>query len=568
MRPPRFLSLVVVLLAPVAVPDSLRAQVARGTVTEQTSNAPLAGVVVDLVRADASGANDRVFSVLTDLSGTFALRASGPGHYRVTAKRIGVKRYSSAPFDLADGETRSLSIVLEALDYRLPEVVVSGTSLCSVNPRDVAQVAALWDEARAALDAAEISLRDKLFSAEVTRYVRELDPKSKRVLNETRSEVRGVVASPFNSAPAESLSVLGYWRAAPNGGAYYFGPDAKVLLSETFLTDHCFRPVAGKGARSGMVGLRFAPVVGRTVPDVAGALWLDAKTFELRLVDFAYDRVRAGVDSAAVGGEVHFARLASGAWIVRRWFLRVPVLGRPTQPLSTEGSAPWVLVRPGMSRLSEEGGLVTTDDLRPQVRPASISGVLLDSTGKRPLMRALVRIAGTPRTSVSGADGRFAFDSVAPGSYTLVVNTVAYDSLGLAAADVSLELTGGQRRAVQLSAHTARVLTERLCVGRGAPWGRGTLHVTVRDSVGGTPLPRVGVSVGWMSTIGRVAGDSVLATSAATTDEKGSIAFCEIPADRTLTIGVALPNGGASAEIRTALRAREVKHLDVTIAPR
>ena len=563
MRP--FLTLVVVPLALVTTPGWLRAQVARGTVTEQTSNAPLAGVVVDLVRADASGANDRVFSVLTDVSGTFALRASGPGRYRVTAKRIGVKRYSSAPFDLADGETRSLTIVLEALDYRLPEVVVSGTSLCSVNPRDVAQVAALWEEARTALDAAEISLRDKLFTAEVTRYVRELDPKSKRVLNETRSEVRGVVASPFNSAPAESLSVLGYWRAAPNGGAYYFGPDAKVLLSETFLNDHCFRPVAGKGARSGMVGLRFAPVVGRTVPDVAGALWLDAKTFELRLVDFAYDRVRAGVDSAAVGGEVHFARLASGAWIVRRWFLRVPVFGRPTQPLSTEGSAPWVLVRPGMSRLSEEGGLVTTDDLRPLVRPAFITGVLLDSTRRRPLTQALVRIAGTPRTSVSSADGRFAFDSLAPGSYALVVNTSGYDSLGLAAADLSLELTGGERRAVQLSAHTARVLTERLCMGRGAPWGRGTLHVTVRDSVGGAPLARVGVSVGWMSTIGQVAGDSVLATSTATTDEKGSIAFCEMPADRTLTLTVALPSGGAGAPNRTALKAREVQHLDIAV---
>ena len=566
MRP--LFSLVVVVLALVTTPGRLRAQVARGTVTEQTSNVPLAGVVVELVRADASGMNDRVFSVLTDASGTFALRASGPGRYRVTAKRIGVKRYASAPFDLADGETRSLSIVLEALDYRLPEVVVSGRSLCSVNPRDVAQVAALWEEARTALDAAEISLRDKLFSAEVTRYVRELDPKSKRVLNETRSEVRGVVASPLNSAPAESLSVLGYWRAAPNGGAYYFGPDAKVLLSETFLDDHCFRPVAGKGARSGMVGLRFAPVVGRTVPDVAGTLWLDAKSFELRLVDFAYDRVRVGVDSAAVGGEVHFARLASGAWIVRRWFLRVPVLGRPTQPLSTEGSAPWILVRPGMSRLSEEGGLVTTDDLRPLVRPASISGVLLDSTGKQPLTLALVRIAGTQRTSVSGANGRFAFDSVVPGSYALVVNTVGYDSLGLAAADASLELTGGEQRAVRLSAHTARVLTERLCMGRGAPWGRGTLHVTVRDSVAGAPLDRTVVSVGWMSTIGRVAGDSVLATSTATTDEKGNITFCEIPADRALTIGVALPNGGAGARIRTLLKAREVKHVDISVAPR
>ncbi len=552
-----------VLLSALVSPGRLMAQVARGTVVEQTTNAPLAGVVVELVRSDTTGTKERVLSVLTGAAGTFAFRASGPGRYQVTAKRIGVKRYASASFELGEGETKLFEIVLEALDYRLPEVVVSGTSLCAIDARDVANVAALWEEARTALDAAEISLRDKLFSADVTRYVRELDPKSRRVLNETRSEVRGVVASPFNSAPAESLSVLGYWRVAPNGDVYYFGPDAKVLLSETFLSDHCFRPVTGKGARKGMAGLGFVPVAGRSVPDVAGTLWLDAKSFELRLVDFTYDRVRAGVDSSAVGGEVHFVRLGSGAWVVRRWFLRVPVLGRPTQPLSTEGSAPWVLVRPTMTRLSEEGGLVTTDAMRPPVAPANISGVLRDSSGKNPLPNGVVRLAGTDRRSAPDNEGRFVFDSVAPGTYTLVAQAPGYDSLGTAAASVAIEVAGGESRRVQLVALNARAVTERLCMGRGAPIGRGTLHLTARDTSDGALLKGFAATVEWMSTIGRAAGDSVPARVAGTTDERGQVVFCDVPAERALTVVLTPPGGGAPMTVRATIRAREVRHLDL-----
>jgi Carboxypeptidase regulatory-like domain len=549
---------------------SVRAQLVRGTVTESTSRGPVAGVLVELFAAGESAppGTGRAASALSAVDGTFALRAPAPGRYRLVAKRIGVRRFDGAPFTLAPGETRTQDIALDAVEYRLPAVLVTASALCAAEPGDRLRVAALWEEARTALDAAEISLRDKLFTAQVTRYVRELEPRSLRVLRETRSEVRGVVASPFAALPAESLSAHGFWRAADGGGAHYYGPDARVLLSDAFLGDHCFRAVSGKGARDGLVGLAFAPVANRPVPDVVGTLWMDARTFELRLVEFRYDRVREGVDRDKVGGEVHFARLGNGAWIVQRWHLRVPMLGRPRDPLATEGNAPWILVRPTLLALSEEGGVVTTDEMRPSARPARVAGVVRDSGGRRALAGASVRIGGTARAVVADGEGRFAFDSLAPGLVTVVVGTPGYDSLGLVAADQSLELRSGESRRLLLTAHDTRALTARLCQGRAAPWGRGTLHLTVRDSASGAVIAGLGATVHWMSTFALAPGDSVPALAEGTTDARGTVTFCEVPAGRVVTLRVAHPQGGTAAPRALVLGARALHHVELLVGAR
>ncbi len=560
----------VALALPLLCAPALGAQVVRGTVTESSSRAPVAGALVELVAAGdgSAAAGARVASALSAVDGAFALRAPAPGRYRLVAKRIGVRRYEGAPFELASGETVTRDVAVDAVDYRLPAVLVTANALCAAQPDDRARVAALWEEARTALDAAEISLRDKLFTAQVTRYIRELEPRSLRVLRETRSEVRGVVASPLSSLPAESLSAHGYWRAADGGGAHYYGPDARVLLSDAFLGDHCFRSVSGTGTREGLVGLAFAPVANRPVPDVEGTLWLDARTFELRLVEFRYDRVRDGVERDKVGGELHFARLGNGAWIVRRWHLRVPLLGRPRDPLATEGSAPWVLVRPSLLALSEEGGVVTTDDMRRPARPARVAGVVRDSGGRQPLMGATVRVGGTARTTISDREGRFGFDSLPPGLMTVVVSTPGYDSLGLVAADQSVELRSGESRRLQLTALDARALTTRLCQGRAAPWGRATVHLTVRDPASGAPLPGAVASAHWMSTAGRAANDSVPALTEGTTDSRGQVTLCEVPSGRPVTLRVSPPGGGNAESRVVELGGREVRHLDVAIGAR
>ena len=551
------------LLALVTLPRSLHAQVVRGRVTQETTAAPVVGALVELLFADSADA--RAASALSDPTGAFELRAPVAGRYRISAKRIGVRRYTGAPFVLGAGETRAESIVLAPVQFRLPEVVVTANALCAVNPGESARVAALWEEARTALDATQISLRDRLFSAEVTRYVRDLEPRTMRVLAETQSNVRGVVTAPFNALPPDSLSARGYWREASDGGVTYYGPDVSVLLSDAFIGDHCFRPVEGRGERSGLVGLAFTPVAGRTVPDVTGTLWLDARSYELQLVDFSYDRLGPGLDSAAIGGELHFAHLPSGAWLVRRWYLRVPVKGRSEQPLSTEGSAPWILLRSTAYRLREEGGTVTTDAMRAPAKLAGISGVVRDSSGTRPLAGAHVHVGGTPRTTMTDSLGHFAFDDLTPGTVGLTVRTEEYDALGLAAVDLSVQLADGEARQLTLSALDARALTMRLCDGEPAGWGRGTLTGIVRDASTGATIAGARATARWLSTLGQAAGDSVPQQVSVESDQGGRVTFCDVPSDRRVTIQIVPREGAPPFTVETTLRAREVQRLDLEL---
>ena len=75
-----------------------------------------------------------------------------------------------------------MDVTLEALVYRLPEVRVLESGLCVTDPSQSARVAALWEEARTVLTAAQISLRDRLFEGHLIRYVRGLQPRTLRVL--------------------------------------------------------------------------------------------------------------------------------------------------------------------------------------------------------------------------------------------------------------------------------------------------------------------------------------------------------------------------------------------------
>ncbi|MEP7346163.1 MAG: carboxypeptidase-like regulatory domain-containing protein, partial [Gemmatimonadaceae bacterium] len=166
---------------------SVGAQLVRGTVTERTSGAPLSGVLVTLVNE----ASRTVGSALTSERGDYGIRAPEAGRYRIDAKRIGVRRFSSPVFDLTAGETREINVQLDALLYSLPEVVITAIPLCNKGDKEAGRVAALWDEARTALAATQISLRDRLFNARVVRYVRQIDPANFKVINETRSDVQG-----------------------------------------------------------------------------------------------------------------------------------------------------------------------------------------------------------------------------------------------------------------------------------------------------------------------------------------------------------------------------------------
>src|SRR2546422_3714468 len=68
----------------------------------------------------------------------------------------------------------------------------------------------------------------------------------------------------------------------------------------------------------------FTPARGRTLPDIAGTIWVDGKTAQLHHLDYTYTRLPQELVAPRAGGHIEFLRVPSGAWIVRDWVIRMP----------------------------------------------------------------------------------------------------------------------------------------------------------------------------------------------------------------------------------------------------
>ena len=518
-----------------STPWQLHAQIVRGRVTERGSGSVVGGVLVSLL--DARTRAQRV-SVLSDPQGNYALRAPASGSYQVEAKRIGVRRYLSNAITLAAGETQQLDIVVEGLVYTLPEVVVSGLAACSGSSADAPRIGALWEEARAALFATRISLRDRLFRGTVMRYVRELDPRTRKVLREEGRQIQGVVDKPFRAVDADSLSSHGYVQTDRSNMRTFHGPDADVLLSDAFVQDHCFRLATPSRERRGLTGIAFAPAAGRRLPDIAGTMWLDARTFELQLVEFRYVNTEGLPDDDAIGGEVHFSKLENGAWVVRRWFIRLPSGSRTSTPMTVSGSTPNVFVRSVGYTLREEGGHVTAETMLSRERPAGLLGTVDDSLGN-PLTGAVVALSGTPYKAIVDARGTFRLSALVPGTFNVIVEHPAYLSFGIFAAEAEVTLPEGLVSQVQLTAARTRDIRSRICAGRQAVSDSADLRVNLVDAAG-QPVSFTTVRVTW-NEFSVVRENSVQFKPhhvEAQTDQRGGATFCGVPARVTLPIFV------------------------------
>lgn len=493
----------------IAAGSDALAQVVRGTITEVRSAAPVSGVLVSLVSptSDSAYAN-----VLTNVRGEYAIRAPSAGAYRLTAKRIGVRRHVTAPFALGDGETRAVDIVVDAIAMSLPEVLVSG--LCVTSDRELARASSLWDEVRTALAATGITLRDQLARTSIMRYAAELEPGTLAPMFDWRSDFEVLTDRPFTSPSGDSLSLNGYWRVLPGDSVEFLAPDADALGSNAFLRDHCFSLAGTSRERPGLVGLAFEPARERTLPDIEGTIWLDARTFELRLVSFRYTQLPRTSDAGQLGGEVHFRRLSDGAWIVDRWFIRMP-----QEIIQGDGHA--------MRQLREEGGVIVAENDTGVVGTAAVRGVVRDSSG-RPLPGAVVRAIGVAGHVISGTDGAYNIDGLPDGPVSLVVHTDGYDAHAMLAGQRRLGLRSGQVSRLDLRAPNGRAMAEAMCQEDGNRRRTGTLRLVVADSATLTPLPGAALVAAWSAPI---PGTTRLRdyTRQVLADNRGAATFCYLP---------------------------------------
>jgi hypothetical protein len=298
----------------------LHGQVLRGAVVEAISGQPVAGGLVQLL----SGTDSVAAAAATNERGNFAFKTVAPGRYRLRALRIGYQAWTSPPFTLDSGQVRQDTLAIPAVPVVLEEITVETRSPCRASPSSDRRLALLWEEVRTALGVFGATSTDSLeFHSEVTR--RFVDS-SDHLSDERRSRIVGTGRWPVTSQAPESLAARGYVVTRDTlDGPVYYGPDVAVFFSDAFLRTHCFRLVPPPKQDRSVVGLGFLPVKGRPVTDIAGTLWLDRGSLELRTLEYHYAPLWEWVPQGRAGGALSFGRLASGELVITGWVIRAPV---------------------------------------------------------------------------------------------------------------------------------------------------------------------------------------------------------------------------------------------------
>ncbi|MEO7217815.1 MAG: carboxypeptidase regulatory-like domain-containing protein [Gemmatimonadaceae bacterium] len=546
----------------VGAPVAIAAQEVTGVVHITGSTSPASGATVVLI--DSVGRIVRGVIVRND--GSFVLRAPIAGHYRVRARQIGFSPDSSGTLDLASGNTAPIKLSLAHFATSLSAIHVAEARRCTVAPAAGTMALELWQDVQSALTATIVTASgqpsgQRSSHALLTQFSREIDPATRRVVRSTSWQTTGSGTEPYGALPADSLAARGF---VVNEGqdVVYYAPDARTLLSDSFARTHCFRP-AENADHPELIGLAFAPVQKNARGQVAGALWMDRTSRELRYLDFRYSNpasLTTGDNTTDATGRIDYSRLSAGEWIVSHWILNIPIVVMiDARTISSGGSlevgAGLMAKRiPHLQSLWEIGGdaSVTADSDAGITTAASvIAGQVtngVDSLAARPAVQGL-RVQLTPATDtasttalqrITAADGSFSFDSVSSGDYVIHITSPRLDTLGVEIPDRPIHVNRATRVTITTTLPSMTAALTTLC---GAPYRPGdmVIHGIVRDLKSGKPLSGATVKDLWYDEISTGRNFSARTQSASTrTAADGNYSLCIAAPRRTLSISATL----------------------------
>jgi hypothetical protein len=294
------------------------AQAVRGTVITPDSLL-VSGVIVTLI--DSTGTP--VARALADDGGRFTMRAPSAGTYHIEAKRLAFRPTIDRPILLEEGRILLHTLVLRGAPVQLDAVRVTAEQQCETRPDSGTMAFSVWEEARKALRASQLTRLTRAYKVDVTTYVRKKSVGFYRERGNDSSTQSGMSLRPFTSRPADELADRGYITRGPNSAVYH-APDEDVLLSESFGATHCLRILPDSGPDN-VVRLGFAPVPGRRQTDIAGVLSIDRASSELRRLDFNFVNLPPLDVVGTPGGEIVFRRLPEGSWLIEQWAIWLPI---------------------------------------------------------------------------------------------------------------------------------------------------------------------------------------------------------------------------------------------------
>ncbi|MGE0352232.1 MAG: carboxypeptidase-like regulatory domain-containing protein [Gemmatimonadales bacterium] len=313
------------LLALAVAAAPVFAQTVSGRLRSADDGQQLAGAIVLLL--DAGGRE--IGRTISSGSGGFSLAGAPGTGFRLRVLRIGFNAWMSEPFSLEAGERKDFALRLEEHQIVLPDVTVVA-SRCRVRPGESDIIGQLLNEAEKALALTDLTIRKRTLLFRTSSSVTRPTHNGGTVVYQDSSV--GLASWPITSAPPESLAVWGFVHIPdtsssiellhPEMGPVYFGPDARVLFADWFLSSHCFSVTA---ADSRIISIGFEPEAAGSRVDLRGTLEIERRTMQLDRIEFHYTGLPAWVPENQAGGEMSFRRLENGAWLVTEWRLRAPV---------------------------------------------------------------------------------------------------------------------------------------------------------------------------------------------------------------------------------------------------
>ncbi len=538
-----------------AGPASLSAQAIRVILVEEGTGNPAASSLVSLLSESGS----RLVQMLADEFGRATLPTPGPGRYRVRGDRIGFLSHTSDPVTVASGDTVSLRLTLPMTRFVLPDVTVMAESRCTTAGVERRDISVVWEEARKALTSTVLTREQVRPVLQVTGHEREWDTEDHLVREDTSFAKRGTGA-PFHTLPDDTLLLEGFSREE-RGTRMFYAPDAGALLSEAFLGSHCFTLVSDSRDGRDRVGLRFEPTPDRSVPDIAGTLWLDRVENLLREVEFEYVNVEPPWDRHRAHGSVHFERVPGLGWIVSEWRVRMPrVVVEEVRPSRMETRASSGDGRRRVTRVEETDRAPVAPDIRTRFVPRGtreqsgyavvaesmagnqpdgaiggmITGVVYDSVCGSGISGAAVSLAESRSAALTDSTGRYLLSVGTSGPVRVRITHPVLDLLGVPPLHEAVVPAGGIVRLNAATPGRDRWLLDQ-CGRKTVRNDRlGALVGRLPETPGGTPRRRGEIRVSWFAGSVTQAGSGVVTVVRrghmdVTTDEKGRFLACDVP---------------------------------------
>lgn len=534
MRFRPLIGLAALLLAPTFV----GAQVVRGAVLDKGTGAPVSGIVVVLL--DSAGSV--LQRDLTDTAGRYRLRAPRSGAYRVRTLRIGFRPFTSETFAVGSPDEIERQIIVSSVPVSLDTIRVVSRSACRALDDSSAVMFRIWEQAQTALTALQLSNTRSMLATIVT-YQRWEHPARDHVLEQERQVVSAVTRSPWHSISPDSVRAAGYVTLDTRGWTTYHAPDLDVLLSDSFVEDHCFR-VAEASHSKGQLGVAFEPTPARRrVPEIQGTVWFDRGSSELRRIEFEYVNVPRPVRAMRAGGNLEFVRLRDGTWTISRWSLRFPEI-ESRQTRTGAHLAAGTVTEEYVSRVRVEGGelslVMRRGDTLWKGLPSTLTGFVVDSSTGRAVSHAKVSLRGTSAKVVSDVSGQFRFSDAIPGRYLVEVRTPSLDSIGAAE----------ELRIVHAASDSLLVIrvpnAEQVAWSRCGPDTTGVIAGRIRMRDGGRSPSRVRIVATWTDPGTRSAeGSEQQRWRDAVADASGAYHICQLPLGKAFELRVESDSGRA-----------------------